>query len=131
MFSMPGINWYTDSFDSFRVIATVDGGITKHERRKVLSAVPCRVYNNPNADISMSEQAATTSAGNTLCCDAGTDIKAGDEIIVSRSALIAAQPVSVDRYFAGHPNTYIEPFGGVIADLSHMQVALYNEKRVE
>jgi hypothetical protein len=64
MFSMPGINWYTDTFDSYRVIATVDGGITKHERQKVLSAVPCRVYNNPNADISMSEQAATQATQN-------------------------------------------------------------------
>ena len=131
MFSMPGTNWYTDSFDSYRIEAVVVDGITKHCRKQVLSAVPCRVYNNPNADIQMNEQAATTSAGNTLCCDVGVDIKTGDEIIVSRSALISAQPVSVDRYFAGKPNTYIEPFGGVVADLSHMQVALYNEKRVE
>lgn len=131
MFSMPGINWYTDSFESYRVTQTTEGGIVKNERVKVLSNVPCRVYNNPNADIQMNEQAATTSAGNTLCCDVGVDIKAGDEIIVSRSALIRATPVCVDRYFAGKPNIYVEPFGGVLADLEHQQVALYNEKRVE
>lgn len=131
MFSMPGINWYTDTFDTFRVTQTTEGGITKNERNQVLSNVPCRVYNNPTADIQMEEQAATTSAGNTLCCDVGTDIRTGDEVIVKRSAGIRAEPVSVDRYFAGKPNIYVEPFGGIIANLEHVQVALYNEKRVD
>ena len=131
MFSMPGLNWYTDTFDSYRVEDTVEGGITKHERKQVLSACPCRVYNNPTSEPSMSQTAATSSAGNTLCCDIGTDIKAGDEIIVYRSSAIRATPVSTDRYFAGKPNIYVEPFGGVIADLEHMQVALFNEQRID
>lgn len=131
MFSMPGINWYTDTFDSYRVEQTIEGGITKHERKQVLSACPCRVYNNPTPEPSMTETAATTSAGNTLCCDIGTDIKSGDEIIVYRSSAIRPQPVSTDRYFAGKPNIYVEPFGGIIANLEHIQVALYNEKRID
>lgn len=130
MFSMPGINWYTDTFDSYRVTATTVDGITKHERTKILSGVSCRVYNNPTPEPQMSEQAATVSAGNTLCCDVGTDIQSGDEIIVYRSANIRTEPVSTDRYFAGKPNIYVEPFGGIIANLEHMQVALYNEKRI-
>lgn len=131
MFSMPGINWYTDTFDSFRVVATVDAGITKHERIQMIYGQACRVYNNPTPEPQMSEQAAAVSAGNTLCCDIGTDIKAGDEIIVHRSAGIRAEAVSNDRYFAGKPNIYVEPFGGIIANLEHMQVALYHEKRID
>lgn len=131
MFSMPGINWYTDTFDSFRVVDNVEGGITKHERQAVLVGVPCRVYSNPTPSPNMSETAATTDAGNTLCCDVGVDIKAGDEIIVHRSAGIKAHPVSNTRYFAGKPNIYVEPFGGIIADLNHIQVALYNEERID
>jgi hypothetical protein len=56
---------------------------------------------------------------------------AGDEIIVSRAARIRTTPVSVKRYFAGEPNVYVEPFGGIVANLEHQQVALYNEKRVD
>ena len=130
MFSMPGINWYTDLFDAYRVTQTTEGGIVKNERVKVLSDVPCRVYSNPNADIQMNEQAATTSAGNTLACDIDIDIHAGDEIIVRRAARIRPTPVSVKRYFAGEPNDLPEPLGGIVADLTHKQVALYNERRV-
>lgn len=131
MFRMPGISWFTDSFDSYRIVAVVEDGITKHSRTKVLSNVPCRVYNNPTPEVGLSEQDARINANNTLCCDVGTDIQAGDEIFVSRSARISQTPVSVDRYFAGKPNIYIEPFGGIVADLNHVQVALYNEYRVD
>lgn len=131
MFSMPGINWYTDTFDSFRVDESIEGGITKHERKQILTAEPCRVYSNPTPSPNMQETAATVDAGNTLCCDVGVDIKAGDEIIVHRSAGIKAHPVSNTRYFAGKPNIYVEPFGGIIADLNHIQVALYNEERID
>lgn len=131
MFSMPGINVYTDTFTSYRVEAAVVGGITKHCRVKVLEDIPCRVYSTPNAEPQMSEQAATVSANNTLCCDVGTDIKAGDEIIVSRGSRIRSAPVSTERYFAGLPNTLIEPFFGISVDLSHMQVALFHDKRID
>lgn len=130
MFSMPGINWYTDTFDSYRVVKSIEGGITKHERQKVLTGIPCRVYDNPTPSPSMDETAAKTDGGNTLCCGVSTDIKAGDEIIVYRSSAIQTTPVSTERYFAGTPNIYVEPFGGVIADLNHMQVALYNGERI-
>lgn len=130
MFSMPGINWYTDTFDSFRVVDSVEGGITKHTRQAVLVGVPCRVYSNPTPSPSMNETAATTDASNQLCCPVGVNIKAGDEIIVHRSAGIGTA-VSNTRYFAGKPNIYVEPFGGIIADLNHMQVALYNEERID
>ena len=66
---------------------------------------------------------------NAISCNYG--LKAGDEIIVHRSAGIKPQPVSNTRYFAGKPNIYVEPFGGIIADLNHIQVALYNEERID
>ncbi len=131
MFSMPGINWYNDTFDSFRVVDSVEGGITKHARTQILSACPCRVYNNPTNSPEMTETASKESDSNTLCCDVGTDIKAGDEIIVYRSSAIRPQPVSINRYFAGKPNIYVEPFGGVVANLEHMQIALLNEERID
>ena len=130
MFSMPGINWYTDTFDSYRVEESIEGGITKHERKQILTGEACRVYTNPTTEPTMEDTAAKYSAGNTLACAIGTDIKAGDEIIVHRSAGIRAQAVSDERYFAGRPNIYVEPFGGILADLEHMQVALYNEERI-
>jgi hypothetical protein len=131
MFSMPGINWYTDTFDSYRVIDSVEGGITKHTRTKILSACPCRVYQNPTNTPSMTETAAQANDNNVLCCDVGTDLKAGDEIIVYRSSAIRPQPVSTTRYFAGNINIYVEPFGGIVADLEHIQVALLNEERID
>lgn len=130
MFFMSGLNIYTDTFSTFRVVSHVDGGIIKHDRQSVLIDQPCRVYNNPTPEISMSEQAATSNGNNTLCCDINLDVQAGDEIIVKRGARISAQPVSTERYFAGLPNTYIEPFFGVSVDLQHKQVALLNEQRV-
>lgn len=130
MFSMPGINWYTDTFDSYRVEESIEGGITKHERKQILTGEACRVYTNPTPEPTMEDTAAKYSAGNMLACSIGTDIKAGDEIIVHRSAGIRAQAVSDERYFAGRPNIYVEPFGGILADLEHMQVALYNEERI-
>lgn len=130
MFQMPGLDWYTDTFDSFRVTESKDGGITKHTRVQILSGVPCRAYRTPTNEPSMEETAARISQGNALCCDIGADIKAGDEIIVYRSAAIRDTPVSVTRYFAGNPNVYVEPFGGAVADLEHLQVALYNEERI-
>jgi hypothetical protein len=79
----------------------------------------------------MTETAAQANDNNQLCCDVGTDIKAGDEIIVYRSSAIRPQPVSVTRYFAGNINIYVEPFGGVVANLEHIQVALLNEERID
>lgn len=131
MFSLPGIDIFTDLCDVYRDSETKEGGITKHDRVLVVSDVPCRVYSTPNADIQMQEQAATTSASNTMCCDVGVDVRAGDEIIVRRAARIRAVPVSTMRYFAGEPNDLVEPFFGVSVDLTHKQVALYNEERVK
>lgn len=131
MFHWPSIYIYTDTFDSYRVIETDDGGITKHERVKVLEGIECKVYNNPTPDIQMGETAAMSNGNNTLCCDVDVDIKAGDEIIVHRSSRIRDLPVSNDRYFAGRPNIYVMPFGGVMCDIEHMQVALFNEQRVD
>ena len=79
----------------------------------------------------MQSTAATIGKGNAMCCEVGTDIKAGDEIILYRSSSIKSTPVSTDRYFAGNINIYVEPFGGIIAGLEHVQVALYNEERID
>lgn len=132
MFHWPSIFVYTDLFESYRVVDTVEGGITKHERRPILKDIPCRIYSNPTPSINMTEQASTSDASNQLCCDLGVDIRAGDEIIVHRNGRTHDVPVSSYRYFAGRPNEYRLPFGGVSnCDIEHIQVALLNEERVD
>ena len=131
MFHVPGIYIYTDYFDSYRVIEEDDGGITKHSRVPVLKNEPCRCYNNPTPDLSVTEQSSSSNANNQMCCAPGIDIKTGDEIIVYRNGLTQDRPVSTTRYFAGRPNDYRMPFMGTWADIEHTQVALLNEERVD
>ena len=130
MFMLNGLAWYTDKFDSFRVVSYLDGAITKQKREQILQCVECRIYHNPTNEPDLNDTAAVTSDGNSLCCAVDADVQAGDEIIVYRGAGVKTDPVSVERYFAGTPNRYVEPFGGILADLEHMQVALYNKERI-
>ena len=121
------MQFYTDTFDSYRVEKTIENGIIKQNRVKVLEGIACRVYQNPTNSPSMTETAATISTSNTLCCELGYDIKGGDEIIVHRGANVGRHVNPDERYIAGPPNIYVEPFGGACPNLEHMQVALIDE----
>ena len=81
---------YTDTFDVYRVVETIENGITKQERVNVFMGAPCRVYQNNTMTPNLSETAATVSMSNTLCCELGYDIQGGDEIIVPANTYIAS-----------------------------------------
>ena len=118
---------YTDTFDTYRTIKTVVNGIVKQDRIPVLTGAPCRVYSNQTNSPNLSDTTANISNSNTLCCELGYDIKGGDEVIVHRGANVGRHINPDERYIAGPPNIYVEPFGGACPDLEHMQVALINE----
>lgn len=121
------MQFYTDTFDSYRVEKTIDNGITKQSRKQVLSGIPCRAYaNQTNAPI-LTETSSNINCSNTLCCELGYDVKGGDEIYIHRGANVGKNINPVERYIAGPPNIYVEPFGGACPNLEHMQVALIDE----
>lgn len=118
---------YTDTFDSYRVVKTNENGITKQDRVNVLTGIPCRVYQNQTNQPSLTETSANISNSNMLCCELGFDVKGGDEIIVHRGASVGRHVNPDERYIAGPPNIYVEPFAGCSPDLEHMQIALVDE----
>ena len=122
---------YTDTFDSYRVTTTIENGITKQTREALLKDIPCRVYSNQTNSPGITDTAATISNSNTLCCEIGYDVKGGDEIIVHRGANVGRHVNPDERYIAGPPNIYVEPFAGAFPDLEHMQVALIEEAVID
>lgn len=125
------MRFYTDTFDSYRVTKTIENGIIKQTKYPLLKDIPCRVYNNPTNQPNLTETASTNNSSNTLCCELGHDIKGGDEIIVHRGANVGRHVNPDERYIAGVPNIYVEPFGGVAPNLEHMQVALIDETVID
>jgi hypothetical protein len=128
MFSNPVENWYTDAATVMRSAPRKEGNLTKQERETVADGVPCRVYRNSNPPTKMKDTAAQVEPSDMLACDVGVDIRAGDEILVTRGAALghSGKPA---RYFAGDPTPYYEPFGGAVPNLAHQQVPLTGEKR--
>lgn len=121
------MQFYTDTFDSYRVETTTEDGIIKQSRSKVLEGIPCRAYQNQTNQPNMTETAASINTSNMLCCELGYDVKGGDEIILHRGANVGRFVNPDERYIAGPPNIYVEPFGGACPDLEHMQIALIDE----
>lgn len=122
---------YTDTFDTYRTTKSIENGIVKQDRVAVLVGAPCRVYNNQTNSPNLSDTTANISNSNTLCCELGYDIKGGDEVIVHRGANVGRHVNPDERYIAGPPNIYVEPFAGACPDLEHMQVALIDEHVVD
>lgn len=122
-------DWYTDLVDVYRVTATLDGKLTRHTRTKMYSDVPCRVYEVTKHAPNMERTAADIKQESKLACDNAIDIKAGDELIIHRGARVGAIVADL-RAFAGDPNHYFEPFGAVIPDLAHQEIALLQQERI-
>lgn len=122
---------YTDTFDSYRVVKTIENGITKQHREQVLQGVPCRAYQNATNQPGITETAAMNNSSNNICCDLGYDVKGGDEIILHRGANVGRFVNPDERYIAGVPNIYTEPFAGVTPDLEHIQFALLEEQVID
>ena len=72
--------WYTDTVDVYRVVNITVGNVDTQERRQVGAAIRCRVYSSQKNGPAMQDTAARVQSTDKLSCDAGTDIRAGDEL---------------------------------------------------
>jgi len=96
----------------------------------VLESVPCRIYTPDKGGINMRQTAADVSHTEQLACDISVGIKAGDELVITRGAVLGKSgPVA--RAFAGDPRYYYEPFGAVIPGLAHQEIPLLQQERVK
>lgn len=123
-------DWYTDLMDVYRVQPTKEGNLTRNERQQVLSGIPCRIYQSASNPINMTQDAAHIKQSDKLACDVSFDIQAGDELIISRGKKLG-KTGPVIRAFAADPNLYYEPFGATLPGLSHQEIRLLQQERVE
>lgn len=123
-------DWYTDLMDVYRTAPVKDGNLTRHERAKVLEKVPCRIYQSDNKPISMSQTASSVVQNDHLACDVSVDIRAGDELIITRGGKLGRSGPTV-RAFASDPNLYYEPFGAIMPGLAHQEIRLMEQERVK
>lgn len=120
-------NWYTDTVDIYRVINTADSGLTSQTRQLIAEGVPCRIYNTQTNSLNITRGAAQTRADEKLACAIGTDVKAGDELLVTRGGALG-RGLSPERYIASAPVAYFDPVGGALTGLEHLQVGLHREE---
>ena len=123
-------DWYTDTMSIYRVQETMDGNLTRHERVQVSEDIPCRIYQSDNRPINMAETAANLKESDHLACDVSVDVRAGDELVITRGGRLA-KPGPVIRAFAGEPNLYYEPFGAIIPGLAHQEIRLLQQEIVK
>lgn len=122
-------DWYTDTMDIYRVQDVQDGALTRHERQQVRTGIPCRVYQSDNKPINMTATAADVQQNDHLACDISIDVRAGDELMITRGGRLGrAGPVI--RAFAAGPNLYYEPFGAIMPGLAHQEIRLLQQERV-
>lgn len=117
--------WFTDEVTVYRVSDVTSGYIKKQERVKQ-GVYPCRVYNSAKEGPIMSDREAKLRSDDRLAVELGTDIQAGDELIVVRGASMGNTAAS--RYFAGDVMPYYEPVGGAFNGLAHIEVGLLQEE---
>lgn len=122
-------DWYTDTMSIYRVQETMDGKLTRHERVQVSENIPCRIYQSDNRAINMEQTAANLKESDHLACDISVDVRAGDELVITRGGRLG-KPGPVIRAFAGEPNLYYEPFGAIIPGLAHQEIRLLQQERV-
>lgn len=121
-------DWYTDRMNILRVKNYLDGAITRQKRVKVVEDIPCRVYRSSAHAPRMQPTAAyTESADDKLACANTVDIRAGDELHISRGGGLGRTDQKI-RAFAGEPAHFYEPFGAVIPGLAHQETALLEKK---
>lgn len=122
-------DWYTDTMDVWRNAPVKDGNLTRQERKQVLTGIPCRIYQSDNKPINMSQTASSVSQNDHLACGISVDIRAGDELIITRGGRLG-RPGPTIRAFASDPNLYYEPFGAILPGLAHQEVRLMEQERV-
>lgn len=122
-------DWYTDLMDIYRVEDVKDGNLTRAERTLISEGVPCRVYQSSDPGPSMKRQAAEITQNNKIACDLSVDILPGDELLITRGAVLGYSADKV-KGFAGEPHPFYEPFGAVAPQLAHMEVPVLQMKRL-
>lgn len=122
-------SWYTDLVDVYRVVNTTTGNINTQVRQQVGSAIPCRVYSSQKNGPSMQDSAARVNSTDKLSCAVDVDIRAGDELLITRGGALGrgGEP---ERYFAGNPQHYYDPVGGALTGLEHLEVGLLMQEIV-
>lgn len=122
-------DWYTDTMSVYRVREVLDGNLTRHERALVSGNIPCRIYQSDNRTVNMTETAASLKESDHLACDISVDVRAGDELVITRGGRLE-KPGPAIRAFAADPNLYYEPFGAIIPGLAHQEIRLLQQERV-
>ena len=115
--------------DVWRNVSVKDGNLTRQERQQVLTGIPCRIYQSDNEPIRMSQTASSVSQNDHLACGISVDIRAGDELIITRGGRLG-RPGPTIRAFASDPNLYYEPFGAILPGLAHQEIRLMEQERV-
>ena len=77
-------DWYTDTMQIWRNVATTTNGLTSYDRQMIAENVPCRIYQSDNQPISMEQTSAHIKQNDRLMCGINTDIRAGDQLIIER-----------------------------------------------
>ena len=116
-------DWYTDTVDIIRIVSTKVGNISREARQTINDEpVPCRVYSTALQGASPQNTAAVDRHTDKLACGIDTDIREGDELIVTRGALVGG--TTTERYLAGKPQRFYDPVGLSSTGLDHLEVAL-------
>lgn len=116
-------DWYTDTVNVVRIVTSKVGNISRESREQVnQEPIPCRVYNTNLQGMTPQNTASVDRHTDKLACDVNTDIKEGDELIVTRGALVGG--TTTERYLAGKPQRFYDPVGMAHTGLDHMEVAL-------
>ena len=116
--------------DVYRNVAEKNGSLTTHKRQQVLAGIRCRVYEDAEREINMTQAAADIRQTSKLACDNAVDIRAGDELIIHRGGALG-QVTFDTRAFAGDPHHYFEPFRAVLPGLAHQEIRLLQQERVK
>ena len=124
-------NWYSDLLSVYRVMDVTEDGLTVQKRVQIAGGVPCRVYNSQPANLSIRETAAVVRATEKLACAVDVDIKAGDELLVTRGGNLKGRLFERSRqqvrYLAGEPQDFFDPVGRTLTTLEHKEVGLLRE----
>ena len=120
--------WYTDSVDVYRVEDVTDGFITKQKREKQ-GTYDCRIYRSQKAGPVFNSEAGKVVSQDVMAVELGTDIKSGDELLITRGGNLGETAAS--RYFAGDIMPYYEPVGGMFNGLGHIEIGLLQEEVIK
>ena len=121
--------WYTDLVDVYRVVNTTTGNIDTQTRQQVGSAIPCRVYNSQKNGPSMQDGAARVNSTDKLSCAVDVDIRAGDELLVTRGKALRRGP-GAEPYVARNAQHYYDPVRAALTGLEHLEVGLLMQEIV-